>query len=360
MDIRFCDICNESVPISDLSEGRAQERSGRVVCVSCDRAMGGGKQAAENPAAPAAVVRAPRHRGSLGSKLALLVFSIAGVAAVSGACWWGFGLQERLDTLEGLAETTGNSSDDLGRQLTQLRADLSEVDDDRAEDSVRLNLQAEEISGTLADIAEQLTRLQEQLRGAGETNTVRFEALTARVEDLRVPPGRMERLEAGLARAEEDLEVLARSVLEGLDRAAPTENVAAAEQPAAPSQPWRVHVEALASPESDLRWDAVEKIGLAGDPEAAPFLTGSLRDEDLFVRMAVARVLGELGSSAAVPALIDALEDEESSVREAAVLSLRVLTGRNFNFEPSADSSGRSRSVSDWRKWWERSGSDVP
>ncbi len=360
MDIRFCDICNESVPISDLSEGRAQERSGRVVCSACDKAMGGGEHAAAGAVAAGAVSRVPRHRGSLGSKLALLGLSVAGVVAVTGGCWWGFGLQDRLDALEGRAEAAGRSSDGFGLQLTKLRANLAEVDDDRAADSVRLTLQAEDVAERLGEIAEQLTRLQEQLRGSDETNMVRFEALNARIEDLRVPPGRMERLEAGLARAEADLEVLARSMLERLDRAAAPEVAVAGAAAVQANQAWRVHVEALTSAESDVRWDAVEKIGLAGDPAAAPYLTGALRDEDLFVRMAAARVLGELGSSAAVPALIDALEDEESSVREAAVLSLRALTGRNFDFEPSADRSDRARSVDNWRDWWERSGSDAP
>src|SRR5262245_15688920 len=39
MKIHFCDLCNESVPQSDLDEGRAYFRKGRVVCANCDRAM---------------------------------------------------------------------------------------------------------------------------------------------------------------------------------------------------------------------------------------------------------------------------------------------------------------------------------
>lgn len=43
MDIRFCDLCNESVPVSDFANGQAFMRSGKVICASCERAMGGGK-----------------------------------------------------------------------------------------------------------------------------------------------------------------------------------------------------------------------------------------------------------------------------------------------------------------------------
>ena len=52
MDIFFCDICNESVPVGHLSDGRAFRRKGRVVCATCDAAMGGGGSLAEELAAP--------------------------------------------------------------------------------------------------------------------------------------------------------------------------------------------------------------------------------------------------------------------------------------------------------------------
>ena len=41
MDVIFCDICNESVPLDDLREGRAQRVKQRVVCAACQSAMGG-------------------------------------------------------------------------------------------------------------------------------------------------------------------------------------------------------------------------------------------------------------------------------------------------------------------------------
>ncbi len=36
MDIHFCDLCNESVPQSDLDQGRAYVRRGRVICAACE------------------------------------------------------------------------------------------------------------------------------------------------------------------------------------------------------------------------------------------------------------------------------------------------------------------------------------
>ena len=51
MEIQFCDLCNESVPVGDLAAGRAYLRKGRVVCADCDAAMGSGGQAIQTAAA---------------------------------------------------------------------------------------------------------------------------------------------------------------------------------------------------------------------------------------------------------------------------------------------------------------------
>ena len=54
MKIHFCDLCNESVPQTDLDEGRAFLRKGRVICLTCDKSMshpeeGGGPGSATTP-----------------------------------------------------------------------------------------------------------------------------------------------------------------------------------------------------------------------------------------------------------------------------------------------------------------------
>ena len=59
-----------------------------------------------------------------------------------------------------------------------------------------------------------------------------------------------------------------------------------------------------------------------------------------------------------VSALIDRLEDESVTVREAAMISLRSITGRSFGFEPDAREVERRRKIDDWRDWWRKSGDD--
>lgn len=63
MEVRFCDLCNESVPQADFDQGRAFVHKGRVICASCDRAMSQTRELAAAGgaarAASAAAVSAP-------------------------------------------------------------------------------------------------------------------------------------------------------------------------------------------------------------------------------------------------------------------------------------------------------------
>jgi HEAT repeat protein len=93
---------------------------------------------------------------------------------------------------------------------------------------------------------------------------------------------------------------------------------------AAPS--WSGLLVDLASPNAGIRWQAVVGLGDTKDPAVVPNLLPMLADNDVFVRMACARVLGDLGQTTAVPALIDALGNE----------------------------ADRAKKVKAWREWWKK------
>lgn len=92
---------------------------------------------------------------------------------------------------------------------------------------------------------------------------------------------------------------------------------------------WLTLVEDLKSENSGVRWNAVEDLGHTSDVGVVAYLIPILSDEDTFVRMAAARVLGGLGSDDSIGPLITALGDTAPSVRDAAVSSLRMLTSQN-------------------------------
>jgi hypothetical protein len=49
--------------------------------------------------------------------------------------------------------------------------------------------------------------------------------------------------------------------------------------------------------------------------------------------------------------LIEALGDTAPSVRDAAVVSLRLLTGQNFRFNPQGKDSDRAKRIRAWQDW---------
>jgi hypothetical protein len=377
MEVRFCDICNESVPQGDLDAGRAFMRNGRVVCASCDLAMSPGPGSAGSDARQVALVggaqgsdTAPRPsgpgfeggaraaNGARGDRPALWVACMA-LVGVGLATW----LADR-DTLElqdrersarlALEQNTGRARALLGARLDRFERELGD-------NAAELRAEVEGVRHTAAAGAAATAEGLEWI-AALEARTA---ALEAAVEDLRRSaarpagadqelPGRVTALEADLLRLQEDLGVLVRSVLDGMAEVEVSSGeppVGVAEAPA-----WRQHLVGLDAEDPLERWDAVQALASSGDPAAGAHLAARLTDPDLFVRMAAARALGELGASDAVPALIEALEDAEPSVREAAVLALRTITGRNFRFDPAGTPGDRARRAAAWRDWWNRSG----
>ncbi|HUR29315.1 MAG TPA: HEAT repeat domain-containing protein, partial [Planctomycetota bacterium] len=133
--------------------------------------------------------------------------------------------------------------------------------------------------------------------------------------------------------------------------------------PAAPSTPvgtpaWMGLVAQLESQDNGARWVAVSSLGETKDPAVAEYLLPRLKDVDIFVRMATARVLGDLGSTKAIGALIEALNDQDSSVREAAYVSLCTVSKKSLPFDAHQDAGERSKRVKAWQEWWKKASED--
>ena len=81
-----------------------------------------------------------------------------------------------------------------------------------------------------------------------------------------------------------------------------------------------------------------------------------MADTHEYNRFLAATVLGKWEARTSVPFLIEALGDSFSFVREAAVVSLRKLSGQNFRFDPVGEEVGRGLSIQSWNTWWQANG----
>jgi hypothetical protein len=388
MEIFFCDICNESVPEGDLSNGLAYRRGSRVVCAPCDRAMSPiepvagsiglmtkpqvGTDTEVETSAPAiqgrklvmaAAPAGPAASGAGGVLIALLVL-------VFGAA--GFALMlEKLDELDDRTDT----------KVATLRGRFGGIKDQLGQsDLLNLERLASVEARMSGDRATALSAIQagiEGLRVQITANDGRFETIAADLQRIRgdqsdglaVLEGQVSSLgqqlldversaretDTALAELEGSIDALLRAPLVG----GPGPVIGSGElNPDGGTPPWDGLLPDLAHTNAGLRLDAVYALGETKDSRVVPHLVSMLKDEDLFVRMATTHVLVDLDAKLAVPNLIDTLEDDSSPVREAAMVALRDLTSQNFQFEPLGTNTARKKRIDDWRSWWKRNGDD--
>jgi len=89
-------------------------------------------------------------------------------------------------------------------------------------------------------------------------------------------------------------------------------------------------LDALNSPNSNTRWEAVQALGEINDPETAPALTEMLMDEDIGVRWAAMESLIRIGRDALQPLLEKFIKDFGSLwMREGTHHILHVLKDRH-------------------------------
>jgi HEAT repeat protein len=135
----------------------------------------------------------------------------------------------------------------------------------------------------------------------------------------------------------------------------------------------------------EVRRDACEELGAAGDSRAAPYLIRLLEDGVGAVRFAAAEALGKLGDKSAVkpllrllddpqfgsygpvieslaalraqealPYFIRFLRDHDSRVRGLAANALMVMTRQFISFKAKGSVEERNAAIAQWEAWWEK------
>ena len=392
MRIYFCDLCNESVPQADLDRGSAVLRNERVICTSCESAMtseadrakaalaqGGAvtkqpasERAGDERAAPLEVLSdsaddttimdaniatpivsqgAPT---STSSAIAVALASVALICAVGASAWF-YDLFERRGR-NFVAEL--NAKDDAWREATNSM-------------EVRVTHTIRDATRNVSSIHDSIEGLNARFDALGVDQTSTWSDLRTDFAQLQAKIGELDGVISAGARNDAKLSSLAATAaslhddvlriggrLSALEQAEPSTASAAPAQAPDAEPKWFALLGDLSSQDPGTRWQAVQSLGQTGDPAVAEHLTSMLKDPDIFVRMATARILGDLGATIGVPTLIDALEDAEASVREAAVVSLRSISGRSFRFDPGAKESDRAKRVKSWRDWWKKNADD--
>jgi HEAT repeat protein len=135
----------------------------------------------------------------------------------------------------------------------------------------------------------------------------------------------------------------------------------------------------------EVRRNACEELGAAGDQRAVMHLIRLLDDGVGAVRFAAAEALGKLGDKTAVPALLRLLDnpvfgsygpvieslaalraqeaipyfirflrDQDSRVRGLAANALMVMTRQFISFKAKGTEAERAAAIAQWEAWWEK------
>ncbi len=340
-ELHFCTVCGVSVPQAEVDSGNAVVQGERSVCPDCMGLLG--------------VVEGGRSSGGGGGLVAFFLAVIA--LGGAGYVWWdGDQARQRLredtaDTLEVQAKMYAGTVEDKIQEV------LTAIDRESGLTAAQIDELGDRLSSVEETMDGRLRSLQEETEQLGQL-ALEIDALGRRLG----------KSEAELMLATERLAEqrgVASALRDRLDTLEATQRDLAARGPAAGSGEGSAEefppaiaglVRQLRSSDQDERLDALEKLSTQEDARLVPHLIPMLTDPYEFNRFYAAKTLGDWRSKPSVPHLVEALMDEIGFVRQAAVQSLRLITGQNFRYDHNGTEAKRKQAYDAWTTWWNTNG----
>ena len=346
LEVYFCDLCNESVPASDLDAARAVRVEDRVVGACCVAKL--------NPTAPPRPASSPQAAGTTGrgGGVFLGVLLLVGIAAAATFLDWRIADEAKLAKagVTRLTELLGETSRRLAAVEDALaktagRAEIAMLTPKFA--SLETGIEGfgrslQKHAGLIDGLGDVLTEVQRSAR-------TREAELLAALNELRSSVDATNRDLAAMRAAPRP----APGAVGDASSSVPERPVAVA-RPTADALPPELEHSVLALTDEDpgTRFAAVDKLVRSRDLRVVGPLAAAAKDNNAFVRRLTVDGLREFKHVDAVDALLVALADQESVVRHTAHASLCALTRQRFEFDPDANPSSRASSQRRWQDWW--------
>ena len=342
MEIRFCSVCNESIPDGEFDAGRAivsGKHSQHVACALRRSVVMSGTRswltfALALFAAGVSTFLLVAHLGK--SKGPPVLKEVPPVVAA-----------HVVDALQA-SETRQVALQDDARAA--LRAALGTDFDGRLkellEGSVRtaLDSQEKQLRDTNLQLQERLSRLD------GIVDRVRQKVADLVDWKVRIQEeARQLRADLDAAKLREPAApVVAAPQPENPRRTPPAEEVD--KQREEEIDRW---IKRLSDSDEDIVFSATIELARLKALRATPELVQVLsRHKDFHARLGAATALGEIRACDAVLSLIDSLDDKDDLVRTAAAEALHRIAEEDFNFVSGLSKVERRRIQKKWRGWW--------
>jgi len=335
-DLSFCNLCDQSIPDSDLREQTAIRVGDRALCHKCQALLDEQIERPQTSVLPS-------------------VATVLGVIAL--ACC--FMLLKRIDEMQSAQQRQVDElSVQLGLKLETMNGNINDALNKFEEDKSLLDVQLELLNGGQKKISSSSTNI--------ESGMLSNQDALARINAEQLESqSRLSRIESTMSVVEERV-ASQRSTQENLrDQLSRLDKNVTAMQAVAPaieettfSGEVSAVLRSLQSADPEVRYDALEKLSGIQDPKLLPHIFPLLADPYEFTRFLAAHTLGAWEAKTATPLLIEALVDEVKFVREAAVRALRRITAQSFDYEHDATDEKIQAGYQQWKTWWETNKSE--
>lgn len=339
MDIRFCSICNESIPDSEFEAGRAISSGGRSQHVAC------------------ALERATEVNGLRSWLTSLLALFAAVIAAYLLVVHLG-----TPSTPPELAAVPAVTAARISEATRGSEARVVALLDERLA-GLRAAVEQEVVpqsAGALESrLREEIQALETRRAGADVTLDERIAAVAKRQDGVENQVGMLSKWHEAIQRQADALEEALRRVAERPVVAPPP--VVEVPEPLADGpvvdagheadlNRWLV---ALGDKDPDLVFTATSELGRLKDLRAVqPLLKVLTSHTDEFPRAGAAGALGMIRAADAVPALIESLLDKDELVQAASGDAVEKITEQTFDFASGLALRERKAIQRTMRKWW--------
>ncbi|MCH2102284.1 MAG: HEAT repeat domain-containing protein [Planctomycetes bacterium] len=336
-ELHFCTVCGVSITQAEVDSAQALIHGERSVCPKCLTMLG---------------QVGPKRSGGGISAIVLAVVALVGASY----SWWD-GEQARKQVRIDVADTFRVQA---GAYTDAIKDNVEEVFAAMAQES---GLTAAQIEG-----------LSDRLRSFEEAMDSRLKALQVEIDQLGQLALDIDAMGRRVSKSESELTItterlgeqrnVASALRDRMGTLEASQRELAARGPAATAEGGVEEfapaiaglLRKLRSSDQDERLDALEKLSAQEDRRLVPHLIPMLTDPYEFNRFYAAKTLGDWRSKASVPHLIESLLDEIGFVRQAAVQSLRLITGQNFRFGHDAAETERKQGYDSWKTWWNTNG----
>ena len=334
MKIYFCDLCNESVPLTDLEQGKAQVLQGKIFCQKCN---------------PALLARSTAAAG--GQWIAWLA-----LLAVVATAVFTFVETRSLDDRLGQTPRYDPQIADLNRSTEKLDQTLQMMQSSEGSLQQVVQKLTEDSTATRTTLQERSARLEQLEREVQNLQTL-LEALRSDRELLQKLELRQTEISRSLSSMREtvaSLEGRISGLTASVSSSPPVPDSAPSKSADFSERVQRLLTD-LESRNASVRWSAVDSLHQERDRRLIPHLIPLLDDSDAFVQFRVISTLRDLNARSAVSKLIALLRDSDAIVREESLETLVVLTGNNQRFDvASGSSSDREKGIRAWEEWLQK------